>query len=113
MYRVKAIDAGVNTFARCDVKTLLGQVGAGNWGAISGYRVGELTCKTDDGRFYCGGVVLPVANGWAVHIGLAHDDTYTVRQVFRRKTRREWSGVYAENVGDVAYRASLWEDIEV
>lgn len=110
--KVKDIFTGVDTWRPLTPSVLLGQIGLGNIAAISGLRVGRLVCKDSDGRpDYFGGVVLPVANGWAVHVGLAWDDTYTVRQVFRGKVRQEWTGVYCDNVGEVAYRASLWEEV--
>jgi hypothetical protein len=56
------------------------------------------------------GVVLPVARGWAVHVVLAPDDTYTVRRMFRGNFRRDWVGVYADNVGEIAYKASLYDN---
>lgn len=110
--KIKDIQAGRCTWRPCVPSVLLAQIGRGNVAAISGLRVGRLICQDDDGRpDYFGGVVLPVANGWAVHVGLAWDDTYTVRQVFRGKVRQEWTGVYCDVVGEVAYRASLWEEV--
>jgi hypothetical protein len=93
----------------CSARVLLGQIGTGNVMAISGLRVGRVIAW-HDGNPYIAGVVLPVFNGWAVHVVLAPDDTYTVRRMFRGSVRREWVGVYAENVGQVAYNASLYDN---
>jgi hypothetical protein len=77
--------------------------------AISGLRWGRVLAYRD-GMPYVAGVVLPVARGWAVHVVLAPDDTYTVRRMFRGNFRREWTGIYCENVGQVAYNASLYDN---
>jgi hypothetical protein len=77
--------------------------------AISGLRVGRVIAW-HDGEPYIAGVVLPVANGWAVHVVLAGDDTYTVRRIWRGNVRKEWAGIYAENIGEIAYKASLYDN---
>lgn len=92
----------------CSARVLLDQIGTGNVMAISGLRVGLVISESDGGVI--SGVVLPVAKGWAVHVVLAADDTYTVRRTFRNVVRREWVGVYAENVGEIAYLASLYDN---
>lgn len=86
-------------------RTLLRQIGKANWMAISGLRV----------EFRETGVTLPVGKGWAVAIDLAPGDTYTVRRVYKRGVTRakgERTGVYAEQVSDVAYKASCFENVE-
>lgn len=108
MSRVKDIETKEQLRA-CSARVLLDQIGTGNVMAISGLRVGRVIAWHDD-EPYIAGVVLPVANGWAVHVVLAADDSYTVRRMFRGKIRREWVGVYAENVGEVAYLASLYDN---
>ena len=108
MSRVKDIETG-ETLRACSARVLLDQIGTGNVMAISGLRVGRVIARRD-GEAFIAGVVLPVANGWAVHVVLAADDTYTVRRTFRNVARREWVGVYAENVGEIAYRASLYDN---
>ena len=87
-----------------DAKTLLHQIGRGNVLAISGGRytvVGET-------------LVLPIRYGYKVEIDLAANDTYTVRRVFVRGAQRfvkgEQTDVYADEVGEVAYRASCYLD---
>lgn len=107
----KVYDIGTNETAlrACSARVLLEQIGTGNVMAISGLRVGRVIAWHDDEPFIVG-VVLPVANGWAVHVVLAGDDTYTVRRMFRGKIKREWTGIYAGNVGQVAYNASLYEN---
>lgn len=86
-------------------ETLLRQIGTQNHLAISGGRA--LIRPT--------GVTLPVSNGYYVLIDLADDDTYTVQRVYRRRGRQfdhgTVMGVYAEEVGEVAYRASCFRDV--
>lgn len=78
------------------------QIGRMNVGAISGGRV----IATDNA------IVMPVANGYHVVVSLDIDDTYTVRQVFTRKGKAtikgEWSGIYCDMIGEVAYQASCF-----
>jgi hypothetical protein len=106
----KVYDIGTReTLRECSPRVLLDQIGTGNVMAISGLRVGRVIAW-HDGDPYIAGVVLPVFNGWAVHVVLAADDTYTVRRVFRGNVRREWTGIYCENVGQVAYQASLYDN---
>lgn len=87
-----------------DAKTTLAQIGRGNVLAISGGRA-SLAGDT---------LVLPVAHGYRVEVDLAANDTYTVRRVFVRGARRfikgERAGVYCEELGEVAYRASCYLD---
>ncbi|MGN6635682.1 MAG: hypothetical protein ACTHJ6_09515 [Oryzihumus sp.] len=87
-----------------DPGTLMRQIGRGNFLAISGGRM-----------FYNDhGVILPVSNGYKVTVDLANDDTYTVRRIriqgVRAYLHGEVSGVYCEEVGEVAYRASCFHD---
>jgi hypothetical protein len=93
----------------CSARVLLDQIGTGNVMAISGLRVGRVIAWHNNDP-YIAGVVLPVFNGWAVHVVLAPNDTYIVRRMFRGSVRREWTGIYAENVGQVAYNASLYDN---
>jgi hypothetical protein len=89
-----------------DINVLVAQIGRGNLMAISGSRVTyNDTC-----------VVLPVGNGYRVEIELAGDDTYTVRRVFKRGAKTfdkgTMTGVYAEDIGDVAYYASCFRNVD-
>lgn len=84
---------------------LLRQIGAGNVLAISGGRI----VTTDDGA------ILPVRYGYTVEVELDRAaDTYTVRRVFTRAGRRTVkgavAGVYCDQVGETAYRASCFRD---
>lgn len=88
----------------CDPQVLLDQIGRMNVLAISGGRIQV----ADDG------VVLPVGCGYSVRVFLAADDTYTVRRVFKRGPK-EWvkgeaTGVYFDQVGETAYRASCFRN---
>lgn len=62
-----------------------------------------------------GSLVLKVSHGYSVEIDYNEgSDTYTVRRVFTRGTKRwikgEISNVYCDQVGEVAYRASCFDD---
>lgn len=92
--------------------TMLDQIGHWNVAAISGGRVQHVDDTTLD---------LPVGKGY--HVEVRYDfgsDTYTVRRVFVRRARGaaeptrhakgELSGVYCDELGEVAYRASCFYD---
>lgn len=87
------------------VQTCLQQIGRGNVLAISGGRVAH---GAD------GSLILPVRYGYDVRVFLAPNDTYTVARTYRRGSKvwvkATWSNVYAEQVGEVAYRASCYLD---
>jgi hypothetical protein len=93
-----------------NAETLTSQIGRNNILAISGGRV-EIRCTVAD---EAAAVILPVRYGYAVEITLAANDTYTVARTFTRsgvttvKAVRE--GVYCDEVGEVAYRASCFRD---
>ena len=89
-----------------DVDVLVQQIGRWNLMGISGGRV-----RVDGER-----VVLPVGSGYRVEIELAPNDTYTVRRVFVRGTKRfvkgELTDVYFDQVGEVAYQASSFRSYD-
>jgi len=93
-------------FAPCDPGELLAQIGNGNLGAISG---GRVTARPT-------GVTLPVGKGYAVTVDLAWNDTYTVRRVFTRADKvwikGEMTDVYCDEVGEQAYRASCFVNVD-
>lgn len=88
-------------------QTTLNQIGKMNVLAISGGRVrrnGET-------------LVLPVSNGYTVEVDLCEgSDTYTVRRVFTRGAKRfvkgELSGVYCDEVGEMAYQAHAFRSYD-
>ena len=92
-------------FTACDARELVGQVGHMNVLSISG---GRVTIRET-------GVTLPVAHGYTVTIDLAPDDTYTVRRMFKRGAKvwikGEATGVYCDQVGESAYRASCFQNV--
>lgn len=100
-----------------DEDTLLDQIGRRNVYAISGGRVGVWKPEGE-----CVEVELPVSAGYLVRITLAWDDTYTVERVLRRRPKGQTakldkvmgrvSGVYCDQVGEVAYRASCYKNLE-
>ena len=91
-------------FASCNNHELLAQIGRMNLGAISGLRV--VSRPT--------GVTLPVSYGYSVTVDLAWNDTYTVRRIFTRSgkvtVKKEWTYVYCDSVGEIAYRASCYNN---
>ena len=111
------IDRGADDQFR---STVLRQIGSMNVLAISGGRV-EMIHETSD-QYADGvertepiGVRLPVAAGYRVDVVLDRaSDTYTVNRVFARGgkdfPKGTMTGIYAEQVGDVAYSASIYTE---
>jgi len=96
-------------------ETTIRQIGRGNVLAISGGRVEVRYAGTYRSvSRHVQAIILPVRYGYAVQITLAANDTYSVARTFTRsgvttvKAVRE--GVYADQLGDVAYRASCYRD---
>ena len=91
-----------DNFIPCDITELLAQIGMHNVLAISGGRI----VKRETG------VTMPVGSGYSVSVDLAPNDTYTVRRLFTRAgkvtVKGEWTDVYCEDVGELAYRASCF-----
>lgn len=88
------------------IRTMLRHIGAGNIMAISGNRVTVTDTAT---------VHLPVARGYTVEVEyLVGHDLYAVRRLFKRggvfTVKGEAFGLYADQVGEAAYRASCFED---
>jgi len=96
----------MSNYAPCDTRTLVQQIGHGNILAISGGRVQVRET----------GVTLPVHAGYRVTVDLAGNDTYTVRRIFERgpKTwvKGELTDVYADQLGEVAYQASCYVNVD-
>lgn len=100
-----------------DEDVLLDQIGKMNVFAISGGRVGVWKPNGE-----CVEVELPVSSGYWVRITLAWDDTYTVERVLKRrpkgKAQKEikvlgrMTGVYCDQVGEIAYLASCYKNVE-
>lgn len=82
------------------------QIGAGNVLAISGGRIAALP----------DGIELPVAYGYRVRVHLTPVDDYRVERVLVRGARTygkgERDGVYCDQVGEVAYRASCFNSYD-
>jgi hypothetical protein len=93
------------TFAPCDARELIQQIGGRNILSISG---GRVVVRES-------GVTLPVGRGYSVTVDLAGDDTYTVRRIFRRGGRQwikgERRGVYCDQVAEAAYLASCFVNV--
>ena len=94
-----------------DENQLISQIGRMNIFAISGGRVGVIR---ENGETV--GIVLPVSNGYRVSIKLGWDDTYTVTRQFVRKgvvfDKGTVEGVYCTEIGEVAYKASCFRNVE-
>lgn len=62
------------------------------------------------------GVTFPVGAGYTVTVDLSWNDTYTVRRVFTRGAKTwikgERAGVYCDQVGQAAYEASCFRNVE-
>ena len=95
------------TFRDCNAQELTNQIGMMNLFAISG---GRVTVRTT-------GITLPVSNGYSVTIDLAANDTYTVRRVYTRAgkvtIKGEVEGIYCDEVGEIAYQASCFRNVEM
>lgn len=98
----------------CDIKETNAQVGRMNILAISGGRV--LPLKNALGETV--GVAYPVDASRRVEVILDYDDTYSVSRIRYITKGSEAntevveysvSGVYCDNVGEVAYSASCWK----
>ena len=91
---------------------LLKQIGIQNVYAISGGRVG--VTKNNQGETV--EIELPVGYGYRVSIKLGWDDTYTVSRQFVRKgvvtDKGTIEGVYCDQVGEIAYKASCFRNVE-
>jgi hypothetical protein len=100
-----------------DEDTLLNQIGRRNVFAISGGRVNVWKPEGETVE-----IELPVSSGYLVRITLAWDDTYTVERILRRrpkgKSAKETkvlgrvSGVFCDQVGEIAYRASCYKNLQ-
>lgn len=99
---------------------LIRQIGMGNLFAISGGRV-YIDGETYDSEYKTTEQVeLPVAYGYRVRIILNWDDTWKVQRVIVKNTKKGISetikgtveGVYFDEVGEVAYKASCFQNVE-
>jgi hypothetical protein len=81
----------------------LQQIGRMNLLAISG---GRAKAGAD------GELILPVAHGYSVAIILDASDTYTVQRRWRDKIKGERSGIYFDEVGEQAYQASCYVNVD-
>ena len=95
----------VNTGMDMNVGVLTAQMGKMNVWAISGGRV--MTAGST--------VFFPVSGGYQVAVTLTAADDYTVQTIFVRggkvTVKAEVTGVYADQVGDVAYEMSCFENV--
>lgn len=95
-------------------KTILQQIGTGNVLAICGGKLSPIPDPDDDTRSI--GVIMHAGSGYRVEVILdLGSDTYIVRRLFSRagKTtvKAEVTGVYCDQVGDIAYKASCFRNV--
>ena len=100
-----------------DEDTLVNQIGRMNILAISGGRIGVWKPNGE-----CLEVELPVSSGYLVRITLAASDLYTVERILRRRPKGQTAkqdkvlgrmdGIYADQVGEIAYLASCYKNVE-
>jgi hypothetical protein len=91
---------------------LINQIGRMNVFAISGGRVGVIVNNQGETVE----VQLPVSNGYRVSITLGWNDTWTVSRQFVRKgvvsDKGTLEDVYCEQVGEIAYKASCFRNVQ-
>lgn len=99
------VNEDTSAYRDADARTVVRQIGR-NIYAISGGRV------YDTGH----GVILPVSNGFKVVVDLMANDEYRVRRLFMRGAKvflhGERTGVYAEDLAEVAYYASCFRSYD-
>jgi len=90
---------------------LIAQLGKMTFFAICGgkFSIWQPEGETVEADFWSG-------NGYRVRITLGWDDTWTVQRIFVRKgqvsIKGEMKGVYADQVSDIAYKASCYRSYE-
>lgn len=101
-----AEEAKARGYRKCDAQTIVQQIGRMNVLAISGGRVEVRET----------GITLPVGKGYSVEIDLNFMDLYDVKRVRSRVGERKVKGVvtdvYATEVGEIAYQASCFANVE-
>jgi hypothetical protein len=89
----------------------IAQIGKMNILGISGGRVNAL--KNSHGETV--GIQLPVGHGYGVNVLLHPNDTYTVQRTYTRSGTTTIKGqeeeVYADQLGDAAYRAGMYVNV--
>ena len=99
-----------------NVDELIAQIGMRNVYAISGGRVIIDGATYDNEYKTTQEVELPVGYGYRVRINLDWDDTWKVSRIFVRKgkytVKGVQTGVYFDAVGEVAYKASCFQNVE-
>lgn len=93
-------------YRECDGREVIKQIGVMNLLTISGGRA-EIRPT---------GVTLKVGHGYSVEVDLNSMDLYNVKRVWTRGDKRvvkgEQTDVYFTEVGEVAYRASCYVNVE-
>lgn len=87
-------------------KTILNQIGKGNFLSISGGRVQPIA----------DGIEMPVSNGYWVRVQLTAADDYTVSRIFRRAGKEiikgQATGIYCDDIGNAAYYCSCFRSYD-
>ena len=105
-----------------DIDVLIGQIGKNNLAAISGNRVVIDGATYNKEQNTTQEIDLPVSSGYSVRIRLDWDDTYTVERVLTRRPKGQtaketkvlgrMTGVYCDQVGEIAYYASCYKNVQ-
>ena len=100
-----------DNYRPADINQTISQIGKMNILGISGGRVNPLRNTAGEPV----GIHLPVSKGYGVNVLLHPNDTYTVQRVTTRsgvvKVKGQEDGVYAEDLGDTAYRAGMYVNV--
>jgi len=100
-----------DNYRPADINQTISQIGKMNILGISGGRVNPLRNTAGEPV----GVHLPVGKGYGVNVLLHPNDTYTVQRVTTRsgvvKIKGQEDGIYAEDLGDTAYRAGMYVNV--
>jgi len=100
-----------DNYRPCDINQTISQIGKMNILGISGGRVNPLRNTAGEPV----GIHLPVGKGYGVNVLLHPNDTYTVQRVTTRsgvvKIKGQEDGIYAEDLGDTAYRAGMYVNV--
>lgn len=100
-----------DNYRPADINQTISQIGKMNILGISGGRVNPLRNTAGEPV----GIHLPVGKGYGVNVLLHPNDTYTVQRVTTRsgvvKIKGQEDGVYAEDLGDTAYRAGMYMNV--
>lgn len=104
MIAIQKWTESINSNTTIDAPALRAQMGPMNVCAISGGRSIQMGAT----------VIFPISSGYSIAVTLTAGDDYTVRRIFVRAgqitVKAETEHVYAEQIGDVAYQMSCFQN---